>query len=160
MKQFFAQFALILILSATMLQFMQPQTVMGAEGDAPAPAPAAAADTPATPTNTNQKAPAELPTSVNVGDFLQVKGQKDQPRDIGNFLIRAVNILVITIGSFAFLAIVIGGVVLVASAGSETGVQKGKDIIKYAIIGLVIAFSAYFIVWIVQSVFFEYQATK
>jgi hypothetical protein len=60
------------------------------------------------------------------------------------------------IGSVAFLAIIVGGFMLVTSAGKEAQVTKGKDIVKYAIIGLVIAMSAYFITSFVQSIFYEY----
>jgi hypothetical protein len=61
----------------------------------------------------------------------------------------------LVIGSLAFLAIVIGGMMFLTSGGKEQQITKGKEIIKFAIIGLVIAFSAYFITSSVQSIFYE-----
>lgn len=96
-------------------------------------------------------------STLNVGDYLTLKDkQKNQPTNIADFIVRAINFLASIIGSFAFVAIVIGGLIMVTSAGAEAGLQKGKDIIKYAIIGLIIAMAAYFITTFVQSIFFEY----
>lgn len=105
-------------------------------------------------------ASAQTPTSIDVGTILRTEGQQGQPQDIGTFLVWAVNVLALTIGSFAFLAIVIGGIVLLTSAGDDSSLQKGKDIIKYAIIGLVVALAAFFIVAFVQSVFFEFEGAN
>lgn len=95
------------------------------------------------------------PESVSVGTYLRADNQ-EQPKDIGNYIVRIINFLSAIIGSFAFLAIIIGGMMLLISGGNETQVQKGKDIITYSIIGLIIALSAYFLTSAVQSLFFEY----
>jgi integral membrane sensor domain MASE1 len=97
------------------------------------------------------------PMNINVG-ILRAPGQAN-PSEIGNvgvYIVRVVNFLALTIGSFAFLAIVIGGILLLTAAGQEQQIQKGKDIIKFAVIGLIVALMAYFIVAFVQSIFYEY----
>jgi hypothetical protein len=66
--------------------------------------------------------------------------------------------MAMTIGSFAFLAIVVGGFMMVTSAGQEAQVQRGKDIIKLSIIGLIVVLMAYFLVSFTQSIFYEYGA--
>ena len=96
--------------------------------------------------------------SFNVNVYLTTKGQEKSPTDIGQYILRLVNFLTLMIGSFAFLAIVIGGIMLLTSAGKEQQVTKGKDIIKYAITGLVVALASYFITAFVQSIFYEYGA--
>lgn len=102
--------------------------------------------------------------SFSVGSYLMAPGQKniitkDTPV-IAVFIIRMINYLALTIGSFAFLTIVIGGIMLVTSGGQEQQISKGKDIIKYAIIGLAVALAAYFITAFVQSIFYEIPTAK
>lgn len=97
-------------------------------------------------------------SSFSVNTYLKTSGQEKQPTEIGQYILRLVNFLTLTIGSFAFLAIVIGGIMLLTSAGKEQQVTKGKDIIKYAITGLVVALASYFITAFVQSIFYEYGA--
>lgn len=97
------------------------------------------------------------PDTLPVGTYLAAPGQNiGSTPNFGALIVRVVNFLAITIGSFAFLAIVIGGITMVTSAGRETQLQKGKDIIKFAITGLIVAFASYFITAFVQSIFFEY----
>ena len=50
------------------------------------------------------------------------------------------------IGSFALLMFVYGGVLWMTSRGDTKQVQKGKDTLTWAILGLVIIFSAYVLV--------------
>jgi len=109
-------------------------------------------------------AAAQDTNSFSVGSYLMAPGQKniitkDTPV-IAVFIIRMINYLSLTIGSFAFLSIVIGGIMLVTSGGQEQQISKGKDIIKYAIIGLAVALAAYFITAFVQSIFYEIPTAK
>ena len=111
------------------------------------------------PAGSGSGAPAEksiptTPDSFNLHSYLVVKDQHIAP--ITSYVVRFINFLALTIGSFAFLVIVIGGFTMLTSGGADEAVTKGKDMIKYALIGLVIAFSAYFITAFVQSIFFEY----
>ena len=108
--------------------------------------------------------PAEPPASesfnvskhltVNTGDQ-QEQSYLKSSNPVASFIIQMINFLVLTIGSFAFLAVIIGGFTLVASHGNETQVTKGKDILKYAITGLIVALASYFITAFVQSLFYE-----
>jgi len=92
--------------------------------------------------------------SFNLNTLLAT-GQEKQPHDIGSYIIRFINFLSLTIGSFALLAIIIAGVMLVASGGREHPLTRGKDIFKFAIIGLVVSLGAYFITAFVQSIFYD-----
>ena len=82
-------------------------------------------------------------------------GQQNQPTDIASYIIRFINFLSLTIGSFALLAIIIAGVMMVSSGGREHPLTRGKDIFKFSIIGLVVALGAYFITAFVQSIFYD-----
>lgn len=136
MKKLLQQLGIYLVSCSLVLQLAGPTAALAQEG------------------GTQQTSPA--PSTINVGSFLRTEGQEKQPTNIAALIIRFVNFLAGIIGSFAFVSIVIGGIVMVTSAGQEAGLQKGKDIIKYAVIGLIVAISAYFITTFVQSIFFEY----
>jgi hypothetical protein len=66
-------------------------------------------------------------------------------------ILRAINILTLLVGTFAFVMILIGGFVFATSGGDETKVDKGKAILTQSIVGLVFAFLSYSIVVFVQS---------
>ncbi len=101
------------------------------------------------------------PKSFSVTKYLSAPGQeqsylaKDKNSAIASFIIQIINFLVFTIGSLSFVTLVIGGFTLMASNGNESLVNKGKEMIKYGITGLVIVLSAYLIVSFVQSLFYE-----
>lgn len=101
-------------------------------------------------------------TTFSINKYLTLDGTKGfgnepgQINNIGFYLVRTINFMALTIGSFAFLAIVIGGFILVTSGGQEAQLQRGKDIIKFAIIGLIVALLSYFIVSFIQSLVYEY----
>jgi len=132
-----------------------------AAGDPPATPPA----TPATPANSNTPATPSTPStssaseSFSVKKYLTATGQQQSYLNTGNpiasFIIQTVNFLVLTIGSLSFVTIVVGGFILMTSHGNENALTKGKDILKYAIIGLAIALMAYIITAFVQSLFYE-----
>ena len=69
-------------------------------------------------------------------------------------MMRAINILLLLIGTFAFLVIFYSGLLLVTSNGDEGKIEKGKGMIMPAILGLVFAFLAYYIASFVQSFFY------
>ena len=97
--------------------------------------------------------------NFNVNSYLTASGQEQKyfktGNPIGSFIIQIVNFLVLSIGSVCLIAIVAGGFVLLTSHGNENQLTKGKDIIKYAVIGLVIVLASYFITAFVQSLFYE-----
>ena len=105
------------------------------------------------------KTPKTDSSSFNVTTFLSAPGQEQKyltsNAPIASFIVQIVNFLVLTVGSLCFLVLVVGGFTLLASHGAEAMVTKGKDMIKFALIGLVIVLTAYFITAFVQSLFYE-----
>lgn len=103
-------------------------------------------------------------SSFNVSTYLTAQGQEQKyfktGNPIGSFIVQIVNFLVLTIGSVSFVALVVGGFTLMTSHGNENQLTKGKDIIKYALAGLVIVLTAYFITAFVQSLFYELPPTS
>ncbi len=95
----------------------------------------------------------------NVNSYLTTTSQKQSyfksANPIASFIIQIVNFLVLTIGSLCFLALVVGGFILMTSHGNENSLTKGKDVIKMALIGLVVTLGSYFITAFVQSLFYE-----
>jgi len=73
---------------------------------------------------------------------------------VGALILRAINILSLLVGTFAFVMIIIGGFMWSTSGGNETQIDKGKAILTQAIVGLFIAFLAYFIVTFILSFFY------
>ncbi|MBD3270287.1 hypothetical protein GF376_02065 [Candidatus Peregrinibacteria bacterium] len=74
---------------------------------------------------------------------------------VASFLLQIVNFLALTIGSVAFITTIIGGFMIMTSSGNETQMNRGKEILTYAVIGLVISLTSFFIVAFVQSLVFE-----
>ena len=73
---------------------------------------------------------------------------------IENVIIKAINYLIVTIGSVSMLLIVIAGFMMITSPGNENQRSKATEILTSAIISLVIAFSSYIIVNAVVGLFF------
>ena len=66
--------------------------------------------------------------------------------DIRLIIARVISAALSLVGSFALLMFVYGGVFWLTSRGETKAIQKGKDTITWAVLGLVIIFSAYVIV--------------
>ena len=141
--------------------------IPGSPNQGSIPTPGSSTPTPSTPgsggnggTGSSTPAPTSSATShVNVKDLLSANGQQQRYFQSGNpiasAIIQIINFLVLTVGSVCFIAIVIGGFILMTSHGNENMVSKGKDIITMAIIGLIIVLMAYFITSFVQNIFYE-----
>jgi hypothetical protein len=69
-------------------------------------------------------------------------------------ILRVINILLLTIGTFAFVTIFYGGILMTTSNGEESKVDRAKSILTQSIMGLIIAFLAYYMVTFVQSFFY------
>lgn len=74
---------------------------------------------------------------------------------LASFILQIINFITIISGSLAFLGVVVGGFLMLSSAGNENQITKGKDIVTRALLGLVITLCAYFVVAFVQSLLFE-----
>jgi len=66
---------------------------------------------------------------------------------------RAINSILGVVGSLALVMFVYGGLLWMTSGGSNEQVKKGRDILIWATVGLVIIFSAYGLVrFVIQGV--------
>lgn len=73
---------------------------------------------------------------------------------INDFILLAVNVskwILGIIGSLALLMFIYGGIKFIISQGSPESITQSKEIIKNAIIGLVLVFTAYTIIQFVLS---------
>ena len=75
-------------------------------------------------------------------------------RGVIYFLVTGIEFATKIIAAFALLFIIVGGIVLMISSGNSSLQQKGKRLVLYAVLGLVIAFLSLIIVTAVQSLFY------
>ena len=73
-------------------------------------------------------------------------GSGDDKADVPKFLGQIINYALGIIGSLALVMIIYGGATWMLSAGSQERVSKGKSIIIWAALGLIIIFTAYALV--------------
>ncbi len=100
-------------------------------------------------------------TQFDIGESLQVPGQdvsyfdEDQPTSspIANFVLRIINFITTVIGSVAIILFIIAGFKFMTAQGNEQTLTEGKDIARYAAVGLVIVFLSYMIVIFIQNLF-------
>ena len=89
------------------------------------------------------------------------EGKEQQPQSYFNnnyppiiaFILTILDFATQIIGSLAVLIMIIGGFMFMTAQGDQTQIDKAKDVIKYAIIGLVVTFLSYIIVIFLQSLF-------
>ncbi len=74
-------------------------------------------------------------------------------RTVAGTIQQLTDVLIFIIGAIAVVMIIIGGIRYVLSAGDQTALTSAKNTILYAIIGLVVAFTAYAIVHFVFAAF-------
>lgn len=110
---------------------------------------------------TSPAEPQRTMDQFKVSDYLKIEGgqtyleeDKLQTQGVAYFIIKTIELLTKIIGSFALLFVILGGMILMLSSGNEDFQRRGKEIIKYALIGLVIAFTSLLVVTFVQSLFF------
>lgn len=66
--------------------------------------------------------------------------------DPGNVLAQVISNLLLWGGAIALLFIIIGGFRFIISMGNQEGIEKARQTVLYAILGLLIIFLAYLIV--------------
>ncbi len=137
----------LLIMAVICLQLAGPTLPVYADNGTTTTPPADTTDDEGSPT-----APV-TPSSVKVFDYLTAPGQA-KTTTIGAYIVRFVNFLALLIGSFGILAVIVGGYFLLTAGGREEAITRGKDIIKFAIIGIIVAVSAFWLVAAVQSLFY------
>ena len=84
--------------------------------------------------------------------LLEISSEKHSNRNILN---RLITLLITTIGTFAVLMLVVAAFMMIGSEGDQNRLQKGKNILLYTIIGLVVAFTSYMLVQFVLSILFN-----
>ncbi len=72
---------------------------------------------------------------------------------IVNLVLTGIDVALRVIGSLAVIILIIGGFRMMVSQGDQTALDSAKEIVKYAVFGLVITFLSYIIVIFVQSLF-------
>lgn len=96
----------------------------------------------------------ETGQSEKLTEELVAEAEEAGTSAVGALILRAINILSLLVGTFAFVMILISGFMLATSGGDESQIDRGKAILRQAVFGVVVAFLAYFIVVFVQSFFF------
>jgi len=93
--------------------------------------------------------------------YLDQKSESDLKSNTPNlkngvvyFIIKFIELLTKIIGSFALLFLIAGGLTLMLSHGNSQLQTKGKQMILYSLLGVVVAFGSLIIVTFVQSLFF------
>lgn len=70
----------------------------------------------------------------------------DKTNSIPLLLGKVINASLGIVGSLALVMFIYGGFIWMLAAGNDQKVQKGKDIILWAVIGLIVIFSSYALV--------------
>ncbi len=97
----------------------------------------------------------------NVNEQLKLPGEDQQKTyfsDTKNppiiaFILSVINYATGIIGTIAMIIFIVAGFMLIIAQGDQTKIDKAKEIIKYAVIGLIITFLSYVITIFVQSLF-------
>lgn len=104
-------------------------------------------------------------TRFPVGRHLRLDGdevdrEEQQPTEyfmeespITSLIVRLIEFATMIIGAIAAILIIIAGFMFMLSQGNDQELTKAKDILKFAVMGLAVAFLAYAIVTFVQSIF-------
>ena len=73
-------------------------------------------------------------------------GMGDDPEAPQKLIGKIINAILGIVGSLALVMFIYGGVTWMLAAGNQEKVKKGKDILVWATVGLVVIFSAYALV--------------
>lgn len=92
--------------------------------------------------------------STDIFESIRDEAEENNTSFVGAILLRAINVLSLLVGTFAFITIMIGGFMLVTAGGDTGKIDRAKGIFAPAIVGTVISFLAYFITAFVQSFFY------
>ena len=71
-------------------------------------------------------------------------------RGINYFFEKAIGFMATVIGSLAVLTMAFGGLRIIMSGGDETAIGKGKQLVKYSLLGLGFVLMSYILVTLVQ----------
>lgn len=93
-----------------------------------------------------------MPTASAVDVFGGCEGASDSAvcgakgDDANSFIKTLVDTLLFILGAISVLVIILAGIMYATSGGDATNVKRAKDMLLYAVIGLVVALLAYAIV--------------
>lgn len=73
----------------------------------------------------------------------------DRPEEL---VVRLINAMLLLVGIISVIMIILGGLRMVASGGSESQIKKGRETVTWAIGGLLVSLMAFSIVAIIQSI--------
>lgn len=85
-------------------------------------------------------------------EIYTILGAKDIPSDISGatpiatIVLNVLNFLLAIVGTLTLIMLIVGAIMYLTAAGDEDRIDKGKKLIKYAIIGIVVALAALVIV--------------
>jgi len=85
--------------------------------------------------------------------FNQEENMAKKQAPIEAFAISVINFALAIIGSIAIILFIVAGFMMMVAQGESQKIDEAKEIIKYAIFGLIGAFLSYVIVLFVQSLF-------
>ncbi len=89
-----------------------------------------------------------------LSDDLKKLAEEKKTSVVGAVILKAINILMLLIGTFSVVVVMIGGIILITADGDETKIDRGKAILTQTALGLIMAFCAYFIVSFILSFFY------
>jgi hypothetical protein len=97
-------------------------------------------------------------TPVHASAAETIKGGVEEVNDGNDITLQegiksVVNMMLFLLGAIAVIMIIIGGIRYATSNGDQAGIKAGKDIVLYAVIGLIVAILAYAIVNFVLDAF-------
>lgn len=87
--------------------------------------------------------------SVRAGEEVKSPAECTQPkekREVGGVVADIVNVVLSMLGIIAVIVIIIGGFMYATSSGDASKVTRAKNVIMYAVIGLVVSLLAWAIV--------------
>ena len=96
---------------------------------------------------------AQSPIDSIQGGVTSVGGTQTGTQDLQDKIKTVVNVLLFLLGAVAVIMIIIGGIGQATSNGDAQAVKSAKDVVLYAVIGLVVAILAYAIVNFVLGAF-------
>lgn len=89
---------------------------------------------------------------TNLSDSCKKYCGNYQVSDVMSLGVRISNMILGVVGALALLAFVVGGIMFLVSAGNKSLVERGKNTIIGAVIGLIVVFASYTIISFTASV--------
>ncbi len=74
---------------------------------------------------------------------------------IVRFILSTIEFATMVIGSVSMIILILSGLLFIVSEGNEQRITAAKDMFKFTVIGLLVAFMSYIIVIFVQSLFIQ-----